>query len=73
VVDGGPKIVTFVIDGKLNDGGTERQFGWTRFSPNLRNANGARTLQVGRKVQRLRVYGRALRTSEVIANFRSKL
>ena len=34
-VDGGPKIITFVVDGILGDGGDQRQFGWGRFSPNL--------------------------------------
>jgi hypothetical protein len=72
VVDGGPKVISFVTDGKLNDGGSERQFGWTRFSPNLRSANGEKSLRVGRDVQRLRIYGRFLRTSELIAHFRSQ-
>jgi hypothetical protein len=72
-VDGGPKIVTFVIDGKLCDGGEVRQFGWGRFNPNLRSANGAGNLRIGvgleGQIQRLRIYGRALRTSEAIRNF----
>ena len=38
-VDGGPKIISFVVDGKLNDGGEFRQFGWGRYSPNLRDVN----------------------------------
>ncbi len=41
IVDGGPKIITFVVDGKLNDGGDHRQFGWGRFNPNLYHANGS--------------------------------
>lgn len=28
IVDGGPSIITFVVDGKLADGGDHRQFGW---------------------------------------------
>jgi hypothetical protein len=39
IVDGGPKIVSFVVDGKFNDGGESRQFGWGRYSPNLRDVN----------------------------------
>jgi len=39
VVDGGPKIISFVVDGRFNDGGAFRQFGWGRYSPNLRGAN----------------------------------
>jgi hypothetical protein len=75
VVDGGPKIISFIIDGKFCDGGEARQFGWGRFSPNLRSANGGPALRIGEglrgEIQRLRIYGRALRTSEVISNFRA--
>jgi hypothetical protein len=69
-VDGGPKIISYVIDGILNDGGDARQFGWGRFSPNLRSAEGAADLRIDPKsVRRLRVYNRPLRTSEAIAAF----
>jgi hypothetical protein len=70
-VDGGPKIITFVVDGVLQDGGSERQFGWGRFSPHLRSANGAKELTIDPAVRALRVYGRALRTSEAVGNFRA--
>jgi len=69
IVDGGPKVITFVVDGALCDGGDARQFGWGRFSPNLREANGAPTLRIGREVKGLRIYDRALRTSEAIGNW----
>jgi len=71
IVDGGPKIITFVIDGKLCDGGASRQFGWGRFSPHLKSANGAAELRVAASVLRLRIYGRYLRTSEAVAAFRA--
>ena len=72
IVDGGPKIVTFVTDGILNDGGEQRQFGWGRFSPHLKTVNGAGQLVVGRDVVKgVRIYSRALRTSEAIAAFRA--
>lgn len=70
-VDGGPKIITFVVDGILCDGGTERQFGWGRFSANLRTPNGAETLKIAPAVQSLRIYNGALRTSEAVGNFRA--
>ena len=70
-VDGGPKIITFVVDGVLCDGGNERQFGWGRFSPTLRSANGAAKLQLAPAVRNLRLYSRALRTSEAVGNFRA--
>ena len=70
-VDGGPKVITFVVDGRLGDGGDFRQFGWGRFSPHLRHANGSPRLLIDGAIDSVRVYGRALRTSEVISNFRS--
>jgi hypothetical protein len=74
VVDGGPKVITFIIDGQVNDGGDFRQFGWGRFSPHLRHANGGHRLRIGSsmdgQVVRLRLYGRALRFSELISNHR---
>lgn len=77
IADGGPKIITFVIDGKLHDGGEARQFGWGRFNPNLKTAAGAPEMRIGRnldgKVLSLRLYDRYLRTSEAIAAFRAGL
>jgi len=76
IVDGGPKIITFVIDGKLCDGGTFRQFGWGRFSPNLRHANGG-ALRIAPglsgRIETLRIYNRCLRTSEAVGNYRERL
>ncbi|MFN3325319.1 MAG: exo-alpha-sialidase [Bryobacteraceae bacterium] len=75
IVDGGPKVISFVIDGRLCDGGEHRQFGWGRFSPNLRSANGGKVLRIGPgfrgEIHNLRVYGRALQVSETIGNYRS--
>jgi hypothetical protein len=72
IVDGGPKIITFVVDGVLNDGGTARQFGWGRYSPHLRGVDGDRVLRVACSVVGLRVYDRYLRTSEAIGNYRAR-
>lgn len=73
VVDVGPKIITFILDGKLCDGGQFRQFGWGRFSPNLREVNGDKTLRIAPnlkgEIKMLRVYNRYLRTSELIGNY----
>lgn len=68
-VDGGPKIITFIVNGVLCDGGGERQFGWGRYSPTLRTPNGAAEMKISDAVKSLRVYGRALRTSEAVGNF----
>jgi hypothetical protein len=70
-VDGGPKIITFVVDGVLNDGGHERQFGWGRFSPHLRTPNGAAKAKLAPALSALRIYTRALRTSEAVGNYRA--
>lgn len=70
-VDGGPKIISFVVNGVLCDGGEERQFGWGRYSPTTRTPNGAAEMSVGAGVKSLRIYGRALRTSEAVGNFRA--
>jgi len=77
IVDGGPKIISFLVDGVLCDGGASRQFGWGRFSPNLRHANGGRVLRIdpdrAGEIEALRIYSRYLRTSEAISNFRAGL
>lgn len=70
-VDGGPKIITFVVNGTLCDGGDERQFGWGRYSPTLRTPNGAAEMKISEAVKSLRIYGRALRTSEAVGNFKA--
>lgn len=72
IVDGGPKIITFVVDGRLCDGGASRQFGWGRFHPHFRGPSGDATLRIGSgapgEIESLRIYRRALRTSEAIGN-----
>lgn len=71
IVDGGPKIIMFVVDGVLCDGGEFRQFGWGRFSPHLRSVNGGSTLRVAPCVKALRIYNRALRVSDAVGNFQA--
>lgn len=75
IVDGGPNIITFVVDGVFCDGGTSRDFGWSRFSKDLGDVNGSARLKTapGSKVRlkSLRLYDRYLRTSEAVANFRA--
>jgi hypothetical protein len=72
-VDGGPKIITFVVDGALCDGGDHRQFGWGRFSPHLRGVRGGKILRIAPlltgELLLVRVYGKALRTSEAIGSY----
>ncbi|HEY3375859.1 MAG TPA: hypothetical protein VGL77_00055 [Armatimonadota bacterium] len=66
-IDGGPRIISFIIDGRFCDGGETRQFGWGRFSPYLRDVNGAADLRIAPQLDRVCLYGRVLRTSEAVA------
>jgi hypothetical protein len=65
-IDGGPRIIGFVIDGRFCDGGDARQFGWGRFSPHLKHINGAGELRIAPEVTRLNAFGRILRTFEAV-------
>ena len=71
IIDGGPKIISFVTNGVFNDGGEHRQFGWGRFNPNLKNVMGLRELKKSPAVAKLSVFNRRLRTAEAIASFRA--
>lgn len=75
VVDGGPKLISFVIDGVFNDGGDRRQFGWARFPYDLRSVRHSDTLALAPSLKGamkdLRLYTRALRTTELIGNWRA--
>jgi hypothetical protein len=73
IVDGGPKLILFVINGVLCDGGDARQFGWGRYNRELREINGASEADVDASVREIALYGRALRVSEVIHNGRLRL
>ena len=73
IVDGGPKIITFLVDGILNDGGAVREYGWGRFPRDLGDVNGTRCPAreyPARPASRFRIYDRALRTSEAVGNSR---
>jgi hypothetical protein len=69
IIDGGPRVILVVVDGHLQDGGDERQFGWGRFSPTLLHANGDTVARVSSVLRDLRIYNRALRVSEAVGNY----
>ncbi|MBM3753580.1 MAG: hypothetical protein FJW38_06330 [Acidobacteria bacterium] len=69
IVDGGPKIISFITNGQLNDGGVQRQFGWGRFSPNLKGVSGLAQLKTSQAVTKFAFYPRAIFTAEAIAGF----
>ena len=72
IVDGGPKIFSFVIDGQICDGGKTRQFGWGRFNPNFRSVNGSDKILVSDVISELKIYDRPITTSEAVGNYRHK-
>ncbi|MEK7675032.1 MAG: exo-alpha-sialidase [Verrucomicrobiota bacterium] len=73
IVDRGPRIITFVVDGLVCDGGTGGPYGWGRIDPALRSVNGAPVLKIAPSLQgelkSLRIYDRPLRHAEAIGNF----
>ncbi|MCX6634309.1 MAG: hypothetical protein NT090_04360 [Acidobacteria bacterium] len=73
--DGGPKIITWIVDGVLNDGGAVRDYGWGRFDAVLADVNGRTGVMLAPKLsgqfRQLRIYPRPLRTSEVVGNWRA--
>lgn len=73
IVDGGPNVMMFVIDGLLNDGADQRRFGWGRLSPYLHDISGAASWIVHGNVNTLNVYDRAIKVTEAIGNYRSSL
>lgn len=74
-VDAEAKIVTFVINGDLWDGG-ERPFGYARFNPYMYDVNGEETVAFSKdfkgNIQLFRIYNRFLYTSEAINNYLSE-
>ena len=75
VVDGGPKMISFSVDGKLCDGGPTP--GWPNghllFDPRLGDVgSGVGEVTVATEVVRGgRVYARSLYTGELIGNWRA--
>jgi hypothetical protein len=73
-IDAGPKLMTVMVDGVLCDGGTDRQFGWSRFHPALMHPNGAPEAVLAPSLHgtlhRIRMYDRYLLTSEGVGNWR---
>lgn len=71
IVDGGPKIISVLVDGVLCDGGATRTHGWMRFPDELGDVNASpemRLLPEGcAKLEAIWIYDRHLRTSEAVA------
>jgi hypothetical protein len=77
VIDGGPKTISYILNGKFLDGGEQRQYGWGRYHPFLLDVNGRSTAELAPgfdgEIKSIRIYDRALRTSEVVGNYRAGL
>jgi hypothetical protein len=73
IVDAGPRIISFFVDGVLCDGRAARQSGWGRYDGELTGVAGFGRLELAPamkgELRRLRIYSRYLRTSEAVANF----
>ena len=79
-VDNNARIIQFVVNGVVNNGGKFRQFGWKRFEDYLK-LPGESTLTMGKlktgairgvpgSVKSLRIYNRSLMNTEIIGNHR---
>ena len=70
--DGGPRILTVMVDGKLCDGGGDEIRGWAWFSPKIGSVRGDQMRVFPLPgLQAVRVYNRPLHTSESVANWRA--
>ncbi len=72
IVDARPRLVLFVVDGQLCDGGSARQYGWLRYERPLGDVTGSGRVKVNHAVARLRWYARYLRISEAVANYHAR-
>jgi hypothetical protein len=75
VVDGGPNVISFLVDGILCDGGEQRPSGYARIPKHLINISGSDTVTIAStlkgKINTLRIYDRYLLSSEAVGNFRA--
>lgn len=74
VLDGGPKVVSVVVDERLDDGGAVAPQGWARFDARLGEVGGAELVVDPRgtgAVREVALYDRALLTTELVAAARS--
>ena len=80
IVDNGPGIIQFVVDGVVCNGRNFRQYGWTHFKLDIEDID-FNQIEIGElinksldqegKLTNLRIYNRPLMNSEVIGNHRN--
>ncbi len=73
IIDGGPKLILFVADGKLCDGLSFRRFGFGRYNPNMYHCNGGDTIKISSSVKNVRIYDRALSVNEAVLAYKNTL
>jgi hypothetical protein len=75
IVDGAPDIISVVVNGQLCNGGVARDYGWTRFSQDIRDVNSGKPWKLAAnmhgQIKNIKVYNRYLRTSEAVSNYRA--
>jgi hypothetical protein len=71
VLDGASRVVTFIVNGRLDDGGPDRIFGWGLISRSVTGLKGQCQGFLGPAVHQFRFYERALTTTECIGNYRA--
>jgi len=81
VVDFRARVISYVINGIFNDGGTERMFGWNRFDRDMGQIASSQLkladfkswtgLRTPNKLYAVRVYNRPLMVTECIGNYRN--
>ena len=68
-MDGGPKILNYLVNGAFCDGTEESQVGWFRFSPFLSHLNWAEKWTLGKQVADFKVNDRVLMSADAVINY----
>lgn len=74
IADARARLILFVVDGVLCDGGEARQFGWGRIHPDLLEVNGGElrmTSPRGGTLTGLKIFSHALSVSSVVNHHRA--
>lgn len=79
IVDNGPRIIQFVIDGTVNNGRNIREYGWGRYATDMKDFSfnkietsklAGESVNIKSKISNLRLYKHPLMNTEVIGNHR---
>lgn len=79
IIDNGPCIIQFVIDGAVNNGRNFREFGWGRYTIDMKGFNfvnietaklAGESVNIKGRITNLRLYNRPLMNTEIIGNHR---